>query len=135
MTCNEKKLSKNPIKCSYCITEAIKGTSSIDIVVNLIFDEKPGLKITRPETEILFEFATSRTHFLLRVTIKIKLTELQWTLLWVLCWPILVNSNSRDFTSPMQLEPLRFKNNSLDFGNDIDSSRESDFHVDFRRAV
>ena len=37
---------------------------TIDIAVNLIFDEYSDLKITRQELKKLFEFETSGTHFL-----------------------------------------------------------------------
>ena len=36
---------------------------TIDLAVNLVFQNKTGLKITKPELKKLFEFATKQTHF------------------------------------------------------------------------
>ena len=43
--------------------------------------------------------------------------------------------NATSFTSPNPFKPLRFTNNSSILGNNIDSSEERDFHVDFKRTV
>ena len=48
--------------CSLFTSISLKET--IDIAVNLIFEEYPDLKITRQELKKLFEFETSGTHFL-----------------------------------------------------------------------
>ena len=66
-------------------------SETIDIAVNLIFENKPELKINRRELKKLFEFATSKTHFLFNGLLKrifciivmfmIKLMGLPWDLL------------------------------------------------------
>ena len=43
---------------------SIPLNETIDIVVNLIFDNNPNIKITKKELKTLFEFATSGTHIL-----------------------------------------------------------------------
>ena len=48
--------------CSLFTSILLKET--IDIAVNLIFDQCPDLKIARQELKKLFKFATSRMHFL-----------------------------------------------------------------------
>ena len=45
------------------------------------------------------------------------------------------NPNNISFTSPNQVESLRFMSNGPDLGNGIDNSQESDLYVDFKRAV
>ena len=45
------------------------------------------------------------------------------------------NPNNINFTSPNQVESLRFMSNGPDLGNGIDNSQESDLYVDFKRAV
>ena len=49
--------------------------------------------------------------------------------------PKVTNPSTITFTSPRPFEPLRFTNNSSDFGNNINNSKERDFHVQFDRAV
>ena len=49
--------------------------------------------------------------------------------------PKIRNPNNIQFTSLNRIEPLRFVNNSLDLGNDIDHSEESDLHAHFKRTV
>ena len=46
------------------------------------------------------------------------------------------NPNNINFTSPNQVESLRFMSNGPDLGNGIiNNSEESDLYVDFKRAV
>ena len=59
--------SSNKFMISYDICSLFTSISlkeTIDIAVNLIFEEYPDLKITRQELKKLFEFETSGTHFL-----------------------------------------------------------------------
>ena len=48
---------------------------TIDIAINLIFNHNPNLNITRKELKKIFLFATSQTHFFLRVSFIIKSME------------------------------------------------------------
>ena len=55
---------------SYDITSLFTNISiqeTIDIEINLIFNHNPNLKITRKKLQKLFFFATSQTHFILKV--------------------------------------------------------------------
>ena len=70
--------------CSLFTSIPLKET--IDLAVNLIFDKYPDLKIATQELKKLFELATSGRHFFLMATITIRLMELRWAILWVLCW-------------------------------------------------
>ena len=49
--------------------------------------------------------------------------------------PKITNPNKIYFTSPNRFESLRFVNNSLDLGNDIEHSEENDLGADFKRTV
>ena len=39
-------------------------TETIDIAVDLLFEEKPGFKISKADLKNLFQFATSGVHFM-----------------------------------------------------------------------
>ena len=55
---------------SYDITSLFTNIplqETIDIVINLIFNHNPNLNITRKKLQKLFFFATSQTHFILKV--------------------------------------------------------------------
>ena len=49
--------------------------------------------------------------------------------------PKVTNPNKIIFFPPNRFEPLRFVDNSLDLGNNIDHSEENDLRVDFKRTV
>ena len=57
--------------CSLFTSIPLKET--IDIAVNLLFEHKPGFKITKNELKKLFNSATSGTHFLFDVSFITKL--------------------------------------------------------------
>ena len=63
-------------------------TETIEIAVELCFQNKPNLKISNNELKQLFKFATSGTHFCLKVISMTKLTASQWDLHWVPSWQI-----------------------------------------------
>ena len=46
-----------------------------DIAINLIFNHNPNLNITRKDLKKRFLFATSQTHFTLKISFIIKLME------------------------------------------------------------
>ena len=46
--------------------------------------------------------------------------------------PKVTNPYKINFTSPNRFEPVRFADNSLDLGNDIEHCEENDLHVDLR---
>ena len=58
--------ANNSLMISYDVVSLFTNvplSETIDIAVNLIFENKPELKISRKELKKLFEFATSKTHF------------------------------------------------------------------------
>ena len=56
---------------------------TIKLPVNLIFEKRPEIRITRKQLTKLFEFAISRTHFMFNGNfIMVKLTAWQWVLHW-----------------------------------------------------
>ena len=61
----------NSYVCSLFTSIPLKET--IDIAVNLLFEHKPGFKITKNELKKLFNSATSGTHFLFDVSFITKL--------------------------------------------------------------
>ena len=61
----------NSYVCSLFTSIPLKET--IDIAVNLLFEHKPGFKITKNELKKLFNSATSGTHFLVDVSFITKL--------------------------------------------------------------
>lgn len=70
--------------CSLFFSIPLKET--IDITVNLIFDKYLGLKIARQELQKNLNLQILEHIFFLMEIIMIRLLELRWNLLLVLCW-------------------------------------------------
>ena len=61
---------------------------TIHLTIDLLFEAKPDLKISRKDLQKHFQFATSQTNFLFNGSIMTKLMVLQWDRLWQLFSPI-----------------------------------------------